>query len=169
MFGRGDVKALITVNSLVYVVINKWNRHLYLLKFSHCNCTSGSKDLYVFTQHDTSCNCCCCRTDWIITIRIRDTLFTKYNKCTEMCLGEGSQRNNTLYKNLFPEFIMLVIISYTFNLPTWSSLSRGGAGDHLATTSLTNPELRLTEQLLTWDDFLKQQEIYFFSCNICDA
>lgn len=45
----------------------------------------------------TRCNCCCCRTDSIITIRIVDTLFSKYNKRTELCAGKGSRRNNTLY------------------------------------------------------------------------
>lgn len=48
--------------------------------------------------HRLRANCCCGRANWVITIRIRDTLFTSYNKCTELRPGEGSRRKNALYK-----------------------------------------------------------------------
>lgn len=63
-----------------------------------CDSAFNNQALNVFKLHSAGCNCCCCRADWVIAIRIRDNLFTKYNKCTEICLGEDSLRNNTLRK-----------------------------------------------------------------------
>lgn len=59
--------------------------------------TFNIQGLCVFRLHNAGCNCCCCRTDSRLTIRIVDTLFSEYNKRTETCTGKGSRRNNTLY------------------------------------------------------------------------